>query len=156
MAPAASAPLPTAGVGALTRARRAITTVGKAVVALPYRLRFAALGRSPLIVPPLLLQGAGRVHVGDRVRMERFAGLSGLFANSDMGVGEIDKFCTLSKEARQLIDLSVRRMQLSARAYHRVLKLSRTIADLADSDRIEIQHAAEAIQYRSLDRRVDF
>jgi magnesium chelatase family protein len=84
-----------------------------------------------------------------RVRQaERFAGLNGLFANSDMGVGEIDKFCTLSKEARQLIDLSVRRMQLSARAYHRVLKLSRTIADLADSERIEVQHAAEAIQYR--------
>ena len=81
-------------------------------------------------------------------QMERFAGLSGLFANSDMGVGEIDKFCILSPEARQLIDLSVRRMQLSARAYHRVLKLSRTIADLADSDRIEVQHVAEAVQYR--------
>jgi len=81
-------------------------------------------------------------------QVERFAGLNGLFANSDMGVGEIDKFCTLSKEARQLIDLSVRRMQLSARAYHRVLKLSRTIADLADSERIEVQHTAEAIQYR--------
>ncbi len=79
---------------------------------------------------------------------ERFAGLSGLFANSDMGVSEIDKFCGLSKEAKQLIELSVKRMQLSARAYHRVLKLSRTIADLADSDRIEVAHAAEAIQYR--------
>ncbi len=64
--------------------------------------------------------------------------MTGLFANSDMGVGEIDKFCILSPEARQLIELSVRRMQLSARAYHRVLKLSRTIADLADSDRIEV------------------
>ncbi len=81
-------------------------------------------------------------------QVARFTGLSGLFANSDMGVGEIDKFCLLSPEARQLIDLSVRRMQLSARAYHRVLKLSRTIADLADSDRIEVQHVAEAVQYR--------
>lgn len=79
---------------------------------------------------------------------ERFAGLPGLFANSDMGVGEIDRFCILSPEARQLIELSVRRMQLSARAYHRILKLSRTIADLADSTNIEVQHAAEAIQYR--------
>lgn len=84
-----------------------------------------------------------------RVRQaERFAGIQGLFANSDMGVGEIDRFCVLSPEARQLIELSVRRMQLSARAYHRILKLSRTIADLADSDRIEVAHAAEAIQYR--------
>ena len=84
-----------------------------------------------------------------RVRQaERFAGIQSLFANSDMGVGEIDRFCDLSPEARQLIELSVRRMQLSARAYHRILKLSRTIADLADSDRIEVAHAAEAIQYR--------
>ena len=79
---------------------------------------------------------------------DRFADLTGLFANSDMGVGEIDQFCILTKEARQLIELSVRRMGLSARSYHRVLKLSRTIADLADSDLIEVQHAAEAIQYR--------
>lgn len=79
---------------------------------------------------------------------ERFANLPGLFANSDMGVGEIDQFCTLTKEAKQLIELSVRRMGLSARSYHRVLKLSRTIADLANSDTIEVQHAAEAIQYR--------
>ena len=89
-----------------------------------------------------------RVEKARARQTERFEGLKGLFANSDMGVGEIDRFCVLSKEARQLIDLSVRRMQLSARAYHRVLKLSRTIADLADSDRIEVQHAAEAIQYR--------
>jgi len=82
-------------------------------------------------------------------QVERFKGSSGLFANSDMTAGEIDKFCVLSPEARQLVELSVRRMQLSARAYHRVLKLSRTIADLADSGRIEVQHAAEAIQYRS-------
>ena len=79
---------------------------------------------------------------------ERFAELEGIFANGDMRVGEIDRFCILSPEAKQLVDLSVRRMQLSARGYHRVLKLSRTIADLADSDRIEVQHAAEAIQYR--------
>ncbi|MBI1259777.1 MAG: YifB family Mg chelatase-like AAA ATPase [Chloroflexi bacterium] len=89
-----------------------------------------------------------RVEQARARQTERFEGLKGLFANSDMGVGEIDRFCILSKEARQLIDLSVRRMQLSARAYHRVLKLSRTIADLADSDQIEVQHAAEAIQYR--------
>ncbi|MEP7292504.1 MAG: magnesium chelatase, partial [Chloroflexota bacterium] len=89
-----------------------------------------------------------RVERARQRQSERFTGLSGLFANSDMGVGEIDRFCVLSREARQLIELSVRRMQLSARAYHRILKLSRTIADLADSENIEVQHAAEAIQYR--------
>ncbi len=89
-----------------------------------------------------------RVESARAHQMARFSGMSGLFANSDMGVGEIDQFCNLSPEAKQLIELSVRRMQLSARAYHRILKLSRTIADLADSERIEVQHTAEAIQYR--------
>lgn len=83
----------------------------------------------------------------DRQR-RRFGDTPGLFANSDMRVGEIQKFCVLMPEARQLLELSVRRMQLSARAYHRVLKLSRTIADLSGSERIEVQHVAEAIQYR--------
>ncbi len=78
----------------------------------------------------------------------RFQGMSGVFANSDMKVGDVKRFCTLTSEAKQLLDVSVRRMQLSARSYHRLLKLSRTIADLADSDMIAIQHVAEAIQYR--------
>ena len=54
----------------------------------------------------------------------------------------------MTTDATQLLELSVRRMQLSARSYHRILKLSRTIADLAASDRIEVNHVAEAIQYR--------
>ena len=84
-----------------------------------------------------------------RARQEtRFAGREGLFANADMGVSEIQEFCPLTAEARQLLDISVRRMQLSARAYHRVLKLSRTIADLSACDTIDVQHVAEAIQYR--------
>jgi magnesium chelatase family protein len=65
-----------------------------------------------------------------------------------MGVSEIQQLCVLSPEARQLLEVSTRRLQLSARAYHRILKLSRTIADLDDTDRIDIQHVAEAIQYR--------
>jgi magnesium chelatase family protein len=89
-----------------------------------------------------------RVELARARQAERFKEFPGLFANSDMAVGEIDKFCVLSPEARQLVELSARRMQLSARAYHRLLKLSRTIADLADSDCIEVQHIAEAIQYR--------
>jgi magnesium chelatase family protein len=65
-----------------------------------------------------------------------------------MGAGEVQKLWILPDEARPRLEISVRRMQLSARAYHRVLKLSRTIADLGDSDTVEIQHVAEAIQYR--------
>ena len=80
--------------------------------------------------------------------VEEFGGIHGLFANADMRIGEIREFCTMSPEARQLLDVAVRQMQLSARAYHRVLKLSRTIADLDNNERIETQHIAEAIQYR--------
>jgi magnesium chelatase family protein len=82
-------------------------------------------------------------------QLERFAGYPGIFANSDMGAGEVQKLCDMATEAKQLLEISVRRMQLSARAYHRVLKLSRTIADLADCDEIDVQHVAEAVQYRS-------
>lgn len=84
-----------------------------------------------------------------RVRQkERFTNHPHLYANADMGVGEIDNFCILIPEARRLLELSVRKMQLSARAYHRILKLSRTIADLGESEQIQVPHVAEAVQYR--------
>lgn len=82
----------------------------------------------------------------DRQR-ERF-GASSMMVNADMGISEIDRYCTLTPEAKQLLDNAIRRLQLSARVYHRILKVSRTIADLADSDNIELTHVAEAIQYR--------
>ncbi len=86
-------------------------------------------------------------HARERQR-RRFANHPGLHANSDMKPGEVRTLCILTSEARQLLEVSTKRMQLSARAYHRVLKLSRTIADLAACDQIEVQHVAEAIQYR--------
>jgi len=89
-----------------------------------------------------------RVERAKERQHERFKGMPGLFANSDMRVGDIERFCILTPEAKQLLEISVKRMQLSARAYHRLLKLSRTIADLADSSNIETQHVAEAVQYR--------
>jgi magnesium chelatase family protein len=89
-----------------------------------------------------------RVEIARHVQQSRFSDVNGIYANGDMGVSDIQKFCSTTPDAHQLLDLSVRRMQLSARAYHRILKLSRTIADLAGSDKIEVQHVAEAIQYR--------
>jgi len=65
-----------------------------------------------------------------------------------MGPGDIRKYCRLTPEAEGLIKVTLRQMQLSARAYHRVLKLGQTIADLAGSDVIDVPHLAEAIQYR--------
>lgn len=89
-----------------------------------------------------------RVEQARRRQLARFADYPGLFANADMGAGEVQKLCVMNPEAQQLLDISVRRMQLSARSYHRVMKLSRTIADLADCDEIDVQHVAEAVQYR--------
>ncbi len=104
------------------------------------------------------LMGEGRAEesasIRDRVikarmrQQQRFEEHRNMFANADMTVSEIQQFCLMTQEARQLLELSVRRMQLSARAYHRVLKLSRTIADLGESNLIEVPHVAEAIQYR--------
>jgi magnesium chelatase family protein len=84
----------------------------------------------------------------DRQRA-RFVDYPGLFTNSDMGASHVQQLCVLTADAKQLLDVSVRRMKLSARAYHRVLKLSRTIADIDDKELIEVHHVAEAVQYRS-------
>ena len=89
-----------------------------------------------------------RVECARHIQLERFKNLPGLFANGEMTVGEIDEFCKLTAEAKQVLTLSVRKLQLSARSYHRVLKLSRTIADLDSSTDIEVHHMAEALQYR--------
>ena len=72
----------------------------------------------------------------------------GLTCNADMGPTQVRDYCQIDETTRQLLGTAMRQMQFSARAYHRILKLARTIADLADSDRIQIAHVAEAIQYR--------
>ena len=72
--------------------------------------------------------------------------------NSRMGTREIDRWCRPEPAAEGLLRQAIARLGLSARAYHRVLKLARTIADLARSELIAAVHVAEAIQYRKLDR----
>jgi magnesium chelatase family protein len=73
---------------------------------------------------------------------------SDLTCNADMHPAEIRQFCELDTTSQSLMRSAMNQMQLSARAYHRVLKLSRTIADLAGESQIESQHLAEALQYR--------
>jgi magnesium chelatase family protein len=71
-----------------------------------------------------------------------------LHCNADMGPAEIRQYCQIDDQGKALLKAAMQQMHLSARAYHRVLKLARTIADLADSEQIETAHIAEAIQYR--------
>jgi magnesium chelatase family protein len=73
---------------------------------------------------------------------------TGLTCNADMGPTQVRDHCQVDETARQLLGTAMRQMQFSARAYHRILKLARTIADLAGSERIQTAHVAEAIQYR--------
>ncbi len=88
-----------------------------------------------------------RVEQAREIQRERFADTP-LSSNADMGPGEVRKICQLDETGRGLVRAAMQQLQMSARAFHRTLKLSRTIADLAGSEKIETAHLAEAIQYR--------
>ena len=82
---------------------------------------------------------------------ERFRG-TGIYTNTMMTSAMVREFCPLSAEARRLLDVAMERLQLSARAYDRIIKVARTIADLAGEEHISPLHISEAITYRTLDR----
>jgi magnesium chelatase family protein len=82
----------------------------------------------------------------------RFSERKDLFKNADMLAADIRMWCTLDSASSDLLNKAMNSLGLSARAYDRILKVSRTIADLADSEQIRIEHVSEAVQYRSLDR----
>jgi magnesium chelatase family protein len=73
-------------------------------------------------------------------------------ANSRLTVKEIDEYCVLDNTAENLLKQAINRLNFSARAYHRILKVARTIADLAESNAITSAHVAEAVHYRKLDK----
>ena len=77
-----------------------------------------------------------------------------IYSNGKMQSRHIKKFCILNRDAQHIIEAAMQRLGLSARAYTRILKVSRTIADLAEEETIHAEHVAEAIQYRTLDREV--
>ncbi|HJV18541.1 MAG TPA: YifB family Mg chelatase-like AAA ATPase [Sediminibacterium sp.] len=93
-----------------------------------------------------------RVMEARAIQAERFKGEEGIYANAHMSTGLARKICALNKISENLLKKAMERLNLSARAYDRILKVSRTIADLSASDDIKPEHIAEAIQYRSLDR----
>jgi magnesium chelatase family protein len=91
-----------------------------------------------------------RVQAARNIQLARFSNIesSNIVANADMRVGEIRQFCKLQDEGQSLMRAAMTQLNLSARAYHRILKLARTIADLAGSEEIQSAHLAEALQYR--------
>lgn len=93
-----------------------------------------------------------RVTEAREIQRKRFAGRKGLFANADMQSKDIREFCKIDAQGEELLKMAITKLGLSARAYDRILKVGRTIADLAHSSEIRPEHLSEAIQYRSLDR----
>jgi len=91
-----------------------------------------------------------RVQAVRNIQNRRFSkdGSSDIICNADMRVGEIRQFCKLQDEGQSLMPATMTQLNLSARAYHRILKLARTIADLAGSEDIQSVYLAEALQYR--------
>ena len=95
-----------------------------------------------------------RVNRARAVQLERFAQRPGLYANAHMTARDLRAFCRVSAEADALVKQAITRLRLSARAYHRILKIARTIADLGGDAEIRPNHVSEAVQYRNLDRPV--
>lgn len=86
------------------------------------------------------------------IQLERFKEKKGIYANAGMTSKEIREYCRIDSECENLMKMAITKLGLSARAYDRILKVSRTIADLDSSENISTAHISEAIQYRSLDR----
>jgi len=81
------------------------------------------------------------------VQRQRFAGTR-LTCNADMGPAEVREWCTVDATGKALLRAAMEQLHMSARAYHRILKLARTVADMTGSGGIQAPHLAEAIQYR--------
>jgi len=93
-----------------------------------------------------------RVNIARKRQIERYKNYN-IYSNSELTPSMIEKFCILNKQSKKLLENAFERLGLSARAYGRILKVARTIADLDSSENILEKHLAEAIQYRSLDRK---
>ena len=93
-----------------------------------------------------------RVVAAREIQSRRFEGIEGVFTNAMMNNAMIAEFCPLDEQCTALLGKAMERLSLSARAYNRIIKVARTIADLAGSEQITTTHLAEAIGYRNLDR----
>jgi magnesium chelatase family protein len=93
------------------------------------------------------------VETARELQRHRFRGQAGLHANAHITARDLRRYCRVNGPVESLLRDAVNRLGLSARAYHRVLKIARTIADLDGAAELTTVHVSEAIQYRSLDRR---
>ncbi len=93
-----------------------------------------------------------RVIKAREVQAERYKNNDGIYCNAQMSSKMLKDICVITQAGSNLLKVAMEKLNLSARAYDRILKVSRTIADLAASSDIKVEHLAEAIQYRSLDR----
>ena len=93
-----------------------------------------------------------RVQKAREIQIQRFADDKKLFCNADMQAREIRKYCKVDEQGQELLKMAITKLGLSARAYDRILKVARTIADLNGEKNILPEYISEAIQYRSLDR----
>lgn len=93
-----------------------------------------------------------RVNRARQIQLDRYRKM-GIYSNSELTPKLIDKYCKLDEKGKQILENAFNKLKLSARAYGRILKVARTIADLDGTQNIEVKHIAEAIQYRALDRK---
>lgn len=93
-----------------------------------------------------------RVNNARKIQRERYKE-NGIFSNAELTPSLIEKYCKIDEESRKILKSSFEKLGLSARAYGRILKVARTIADLDEKEEIRVEHIAEAIQYRNLDRK---
>ncbi|MCB0740374.1 MAG: ATP-binding protein, partial [Chitinophagaceae bacterium] len=93
-----------------------------------------------------------RVIAAREKQAERYKNYEGIYCNAQMSSKLLKEICVIDKVGANLLKTAMEKLNLSARAYDRILKVSRTIADLDNADAIKPEHLAEAIQYRSLDR----
>jgi magnesium chelatase family protein len=92
------------------------------------------------------------VNEARKIQVERY-GNEGILFNSQLKPKLMKKYCKMGSAEKELLEAAFNKLGLSARAYNRIIKLSRTIADLSGCERIQVSHIAEAIQYRNLDRK---
>ena len=100
------------------------------------------------------LEIRSRVNIARKIQIERYKNYN-IYSNSELNSQMLEQFCKLDNKSKDILEKAFERLKLSARAYVKILKVARTIADLEQKENIEYKHIAEAIQYRSLDKKYD-